>query len=165
MQPVSDSAPAPAPRRKYQPRNTEVVPRKRLSARRLTVLSVDAPQTFYWRPGTRADCENVPRPCPYVSCRHHLYLDVRDNGNIRLNFPDIEPQDMTESCSLDVADRGAHSLDSTMGYLNVTRERVRQIERVGMAAMLEDKTVRTHAIELDDGVRAVGEDDDEEAED
>jgi len=129
------------------------VPRKKLSARRLTVLASerDAQQVFYWRPKTREECSNVPRPCPYVGCKHHLYLDVRQNGNIRLNFPDIEPGDMEESCSLDVADQGAHSLDATMGYLNVTRERVRQIERVGMGDMLDDPRVLAHALELDDG--------------
>jgi len=25
-----------------------------------------------WRPRTRRDCEDGPRPCPWLSCRHHL---------------------------------------------------------------------------------------------
>lgn len=157
MPPVSEPAPAPTPRRKYQPRNTEVVPRKKLSVRRLTVLSVEAPAQFYWRPKTREDCDRVPRPCPYVGCKHHLFLDVRSNGNIRLNFPDSEPEDLAESCSLDVADEGSHSLDMTMGYLNVTRERVRQIERVGMWRMLEDETLFDIAMEMEDGVELTNE--------
>ncbi|HUB07073.1 MAG TPA: DNA-binding protein, partial [Myxococcales bacterium] len=31
------------------------------------------------RPKTRADCVNGPRPCLFVSCKHHLYLDVNPN--------------------------------------------------------------------------------------
>ena len=27
-------------------------------------------------PTLRSQCVNMPRPCLYVSCRHHLYLDV-----------------------------------------------------------------------------------------
>ena len=40
---------------------------------------------------TRAECVEGPRPCPYVSCKYHLYLDVQHRtGAIKLNFPDIE---------------------------------------------------------------------------
>src|SRR3954454_13361241 len=28
------------------------------------------------RPLTREECKSMPRPCPFVSCSHHLYLDV-----------------------------------------------------------------------------------------
>jgi hypothetical protein len=28
------------------------------------------------RPKSRADCQQMERPCPFVSCEHHLYLDV-----------------------------------------------------------------------------------------
>ena len=78
---------------------------------------------------TRADCENGPRPCPLVSCRYNLYLEVSPiSGNLKLAFPDLRPEDMEHSCSLDVADRGEETLDSVGGKLNLTRERVRQIE-------------------------------------
>lgn len=84
------------------------------------------------RPKTRADCADVPRPCPYVGCQHHLYLDVNaSTGNIRLNFPDLEPWEMPEheSCSRDVAERerGA-TLTRVADLLNLTRERARQLE-------------------------------------
>lgn len=82
------------------------------------------------RPKTRGDCANVPRPCPYVSCKWHLYLDVQPNGSIRLNFPDLEPHELPPeaSCANDVADSGAATLERVAEYLNLTRERVRQIE-------------------------------------
>ncbi len=86
-----------------------------------------------WRPETRADCEHIPRPCPYLGCRHHLAQDLTGNGHIHLTFPWIFPWEMTHSCALDVAEDGQHTLEEVGEVLNVTRERVRQIERVAMA--------------------------------
>lgn len=81
------------------------------------------------RPRTRAECRDGARPCPYVGCRHHLYLDVNEEtGTIKLNFPHLEVWEMKESCSLDVAGRGGGTLDEVGVMLNLTRERVRQIE-------------------------------------
>src|SRR5689334_3476886 len=40
------------------------------------------------RPRSRAECAQGPRPCMFVSCKHHLYLDVNPaTGSIKLNFP------------------------------------------------------------------------------
>lgn len=81
------------------------------------------------RPRTRADCDNVVRPCPYVGCKYNLYLDVdRLSGSIKLNLPDLEPDQMTHSCALDVADAGSSTLEEVGEIVNLTRERVRQIE-------------------------------------
>lgn len=80
------------------------------------------------RPRTRGDCVDGPRPCPWVGCRHHLYLDAFTNGSIKINFPDREPWDLVESCSLDVAARGGQTLDEVSAEMDLTREGVRQIE-------------------------------------
>lgn len=85
------------------------------------------------RPRTRGDCLpggcNEQRPCPFVSCKHHLALDVKpETGSIQLNFPDVEPWDLVETCALDVADRGGVTLEEVGGLINVTRERIRQME-------------------------------------
>jgi hypothetical protein len=84
------------------------------------------------RPKTRADCEAVPRPCPWVSCKYNLFLDV-NHKSIKLNFPDREPHQMapTGSCALDVADRVAAgeqlSLEDVGHLMNLGIERVRQL--------------------------------------
>lgn len=36
-----------------------------------------AGSSFYdHKPTVRGDCENAPRPCPWVSCKHHLALEL-----------------------------------------------------------------------------------------
>ena len=74
------------------------------------------------------------RPCPFVGCKYHLYLDVNPGtGTIKLNFPRLEPWQMGETCVLDVAERGGMTLEQIGAELNMVRERVRQIERSALA--------------------------------
>lgn len=81
------------------------------------------------RPKTRAECAAGPRPCPWFGCRYHLGIDVNPrNGSIKFNFPDRDLDELDETCALDVADRGRHSLDEVGAFMNIRRERVRQIE-------------------------------------
>lgn len=104
------------------------------------------------RPRRREDCVNGPRPCPYVACKHHLYLDVSPTtGTIKLNFPELEVWELAESCALDVADAGAQELEHASHLLNVTRERVRQIEALALSKL---STLRDAKLlrDVDDGV-------------
>lgn len=96
------------------------------NARNVRLLVVDYPDVE--RPRTRADCEFGPRPCPFVSCRHHLYLDVKPNGSIGLTFGERDVDQIPETCSLDVAARGEHTLEDVGGLLGITRERMRQLQ-------------------------------------
>lgn len=85
------------------------------------------------RPITRGDCASMPRPCPFVSCSHHLYLEVdRGSGALKLNFPHLEVWELAETCSLDVADRSGITLEEAGAITNITRERVRQLEVQGL---------------------------------
>lgn len=86
------------------------------------------------RPRTRDECRYGVRPCPFVSCEHHLYLDASaKSGAIKLNFPDLEPWELDESCALDVAERGGATLEDVGAIMNLTRERIRQIEVKALA--------------------------------
>ena len=81
------------------------------------------------RPRTRADCANVPRPCPFVGCKYNLYLDVHpETGNIKLNFPDLEPGEMVVSCVLDVADDGGATMGAVAEAMNLGLPRIDRIE-------------------------------------
>lgn len=88
------------------------------------------------RPITRADCEARDRsePCPMVSCRHHLYLEVSARtGSIQIRFPDREPWEMGgESCALELAERPVE-IDAVAERLNLTREMARKVELVALA--------------------------------
>src|SRR5215471_6033353 len=75
---------------------------KRMTKRELEIGRLLYPETDYEKPRTRAECADAPRPCPFVSCKHHLFIDVSPRtGAIKLNFPDLEVWDMGESCALD----------------------------------------------------------------
>jgi Sigma-70, region 4 len=90
------------------------------------------------RPKTRADCVNGPRPCLFVSCKHNLYLDVNpETGSIKLNFPDKEIQELKYTCALDVAEKGGITLEEVGEIMNLTRERIRQVETRGLLKLRE----------------------------
>lgn len=86
------------------------------------------------RPRTRAECKDGPRPCVFVSCKYNLYLDVNvETGTIKFNFPDVEPEEMFISCALDVAEDKELTLEEVGIVMNLTRERIRQLELKGVA--------------------------------
>lgn len=101
------------------------------------------------RPASRPECvqgENAERPCPFVSCKHHLYLDVSPkSGALKLNFPNLEVWEMAETCSLDVADNGGATLEEVGAYMNLTRERIRQLEVKGAAKLKELAAIAGYA--------------------
>ena len=85
------------------------------------------------RPQTRKDCQDGHRPCIFVGCRFHLFLDLNQTtGSIKLNFPQSDLSEMPETCALDVADRGGITLEEVGKILNLTRERIRQVEAKGL---------------------------------
>jgi hypothetical protein len=109
---------------------------KRMTKRELEIGRLLYPETEYWKPRAREMCAEGPRPCPFVSCKHHLFIDVSPRtGAIKLNFPDLEVWDMGESCALDVADRGGTTLEDVGAIMNLTRERIRQVEVKALAKL------------------------------
>jgi hypothetical protein len=116
---------------------------KRLSRRELELERERWAALEHLRPKTRIDCAEGPRPCPHVSCRHHLYLDVSPKtGAIKLNFPDLEVWEMAISCALDVADSGGATLEDVGAILNLTRERIRQLELKALSRLEAVKDMR-----------------------
>ncbi len=109
---------------------------KRMTKRELEIGKLLYPETDYYKPKARAECAEGPRPCPYVSCKHHLFIDVSPRtGAIKLNFPDLEVWELGESCALDVADRGGTTLEDVGAIMNLTRERIRQVEVKALAKL------------------------------
>jgi hypothetical protein len=92
------------------------------------------------RPRRRDECPDGGRPCPYVGCRFHLYLDVNErNGNIKFNFPGHEVWEIPATCALDVAAGSEElSLAGVGRFLNITRQRVRVVEESTLAKLREE---------------------------
>ncbi|MCG8419033.1 MAG: hypothetical protein MJE77_13935 [Proteobacteria bacterium] len=153
---------------------------RRIRARKATVLRlidqlansgrvhIDAEQcslveTRPQRVASRAECQAGPRPCPWVGCRHHLLLDVKEGGSLVLWQPGRRPgrprelpaepsvsadeveawaeraadtlESMPDTCSLDVADRGEHDAEDVATILAVSVSRVHQLESRAVAAL------------------------------
>lgn len=132
---------APAISRKVRRRSRRTRPRsktiamKRLTREELRLGALLNPPVDIPRPKTRAECMPLAqgRPCPWVACKHHLYLDVNpDTGSIKINFPDLEPWQLKQTCALDVADRNGITLEEVGEIMNLTRERIRQVEVRGL---------------------------------
>lgn len=133
--PTAPAPEEPAPKR-VRPRRSApralTLPR-RLSREDLRVGALMYPPVDDERPRTRGDCVGELRPCPWVACKFHLYLDVNpDTGTIKINFPELEPWELTTTCSLDVAERGGITLEEVGEIMNLTRERIRQVEVRGL---------------------------------
>jgi hypothetical protein len=169
---------APVTREQRRSRRKRAIRARTISVKRMTKRELELGRLLYpdteefAKPVAREDCQGGARPCPFVSCKHHLYLDVSARtGAIKLNFPDLEVWEMTETCALDVADRGGTTLEEVGAIMNLTRERIRQVEVKGLAklaALRDMSTLRDYVDEGPTGKRRlpvlVEVDDDEEEE-
>lgn len=141
------------PHRRFWPVRARTINIMRLSKREIErgrMMYPEAEMAPYYaeRPRTRAAClhgEHAQRPCPWLSCTHHLFFDVsEETGSIKCNFPpdDDSPEalvraltQMRDTCALDVADRGGITLEEVGERLSITRERTRQLETRAIAKL------------------------------
>jgi hypothetical protein len=79
------------------------------------------------RPRTFGECSRDPGPCPWVTCRHHLAIDVGPRGALKIAFPGKEVDELAETCSLRVSGRGDHTEEEIARLLGVSSERISQI--------------------------------------
>lgn len=101
------------------------------------------------RPRTWGECleralGTASRPCGYLRCKHNLLVDVDGRtGSYKVTWPHLAvgaygdeygayPQ---HTCALRVAEQGGLTLDEIGQVMNLTRERVRQIETKALYAL------------------------------
>ncbi len=133
-----DAVPMGDPKPIVRRTRAKTIAMKRLTKEELRIGALLYPERSYWRPSSRGECANVARPCPYVSCKYHLYIDVNPNtGSIKVNFPEREVWELKHSCALDVAEQGGITLEEVGEILNLTRERIRQVEVRGLMKLKE----------------------------
>jgi hypothetical protein len=120
--------------RKELPRPVSIHVRKLRTLNKLERDKYPEVYSGYWRPIIREDCRGVERPCPFVGCRHNLYLDVNRTGALKMNFPHLEPWEMPpdKSCALDIAEEEGEITFDHLGLLmNMCKERISQyVEKV-----------------------------------
>lgn len=99
------------------------------------------------RPRTRGDCEGGQRPCPFVSCAHHLYHVAHraDYASDEAHFDAL-----VETCSLDIADESGATLLRIADVLKVTRARAQQIESRAVLKARRAVRLRLKAVALED---------------
>ncbi|MBI3074251.1 MAG: DNA-binding protein [Deltaproteobacteria bacterium] len=122
-------------------RRPRTIPARRLTREEMRVGAELRQSVQYRRPQLRSECREGQRPCPFVSCKFNLYLDVNpETGSIKLNFPDKEIWEVEQSCALDVAEKGGSTLEEIGLIMNLTRERIRQLENSGLTKIKEGTT-------------------------
>jgi hypothetical protein len=89
------------------------------------------------KPKKRGEC-TFPRPCPFISCKWNaIWGKSIAFSKGRIPTDDEEIVDMIynarASCVLDICDKGGATLEEVGSIMNLTRERVRQIEGSGRA--------------------------------
>lgn len=83
-------------------------------------------------------CVDEEGPCPRVSCRANLYLDILPSEfrweppRIKLNFPGKEIDELEETCTYRVARRGPLLLEEVGRLINLTQEGVRKVEVIAL---------------------------------
>jgi hypothetical protein len=133
---ISRKVMTPRRSRRTRPRSKTIALKRLTRAELARGAEMYPPVEDVERPRTREDCRDAPRPCPWVACKHHLYLDINPRtGSIKINFPDLEPWELAHTCALDVADGGGLTLEEIGLITNLTRERVRQVEVRGLLTL------------------------------
>jgi hypothetical protein len=139
-EPLADE---PAPTQAVERQRGRTIQRRLDRTEKADLVAIERTETVtllrLLRPRRRADCEGGQRPCAFVSCKWHLYLDVNPStGSIKVNFPHLEVWELPETCALDIASRGGETLEEVGELMNITRERTRQIEEKALAQIAGD---------------------------
>lgn len=89
-------------------------------------------------PQARADCRGGPRPCPFVSCKFHLFLLVdpkKSTVSHRVEAADI--WEMPFTCALDIAEMGGGEFRRVSRVLNLSEEYTLALHNAAVGKILD----------------------------
>lgn len=91
------------------------------------------------RPTRRSQCVDGPRPCPWVTCRYHLHLDlvVKDGETVVRENPNYHEGAGVDSCALDVAARGPLSSKDAAPIIGISASACKELYRDSQLAAEE----------------------------
>lgn len=95
------------------------------------------------RPSVYADClaqhlGSEHRPCPFASCEHHLMFRIVD-GEIVLNFHTEDIDELPYTCAVHEASGDEMTLEAIALRLNISKERVRQLQNIALAKLKDGR--------------------------
>ena len=92
----------------------------------------------------RAACP-VERPCPKFSCPHHLWVEDERRGRPHGGkSPPPKIVERAQSCALDLAEQGEQTTEQVAATLQVTAERVNQLEDRALAKVAAATVVQQY---------------------
>ena len=108
------------------------------------------------RPKIRGDCMEGPRPCPWVSCRQHLGVDIHVYTGRVVEHPGWEDR---PTCALDEAERGGMAWSESGEVLGVTRQAAQHVVNPALMKLrmyLSNRGITPASLELEelDSMRA-----------
>jgi hypothetical protein len=95
------------------------------------------PAPTHERPLTRGECIDMPRPCPFVGCRYHLFLEVTNTGGITLPWGE-DPEaikDLKHTCALDVAEGDGIERNELAAIFNLSSYGVTNVYNSALAKL------------------------------
>ncbi|MBL8605205.1 MAG: hypothetical protein JNK72_24960 [Myxococcales bacterium] len=111
------------------------------------------------------DLGTSENPCPFIRCPNHLYLDVNPaTGSVKINFPDVPPESLDllpATCARVIAREAATATSGQVALerialvMNLSRERVRQVEAAAFRKILVGMRRAADDAGMDDLVRKI----------
>jgi hypothetical protein len=131
--------------------NGKLTRKERAELKELTT-SLGKGRAYQRRPKILADCETGIGPCPWVSCRYNLFIDVVPVPGrpdrppiVKLTWPGREIDSVGETCALRVAARRGLTHDAVGALMNLTPQRAEQLESIALANLLAAGGLREFA--------------------
>ena len=79
------------------------------------------------KPTKRSHCKNSIRPCPWISCKHHMIWFVPSPHCLSNDQLLDKVINMKDSCDLDISDNGGVTEKKLAVILGLSLVRIRQI--------------------------------------